>query len=59
MTGFSRTQSGLLTRSVISEEDMMELTDGGWYKTPRIIKGEDFLEEQKYLLDHIKAMHID
>lgn len=21
----------------------MELTDGGWYKTPRIIKGEDFL----------------
>lgn len=22
---------------------MMELTDGGWYKTPRIIKGKDFL----------------
>lgn len=21
----------------------MELTDGGWYKTPRIIKGKDFL----------------
>lgn len=21
----------------------MELTDGGWYKTPRIIKGTDFL----------------
>lgn len=43
MTGFSRMSSGPPTRSVISEEDMMELTDGGWYKTPRIIK----------------AMHID
>ena len=35
--------SGPLTRSVTSEEDIVELTDGGWYKTPRIIKGLDFL----------------
>ena len=52
MTGSLRMLSGPPTRSVISEEDTMELTDGGWYKTPRIIKGE-------YLLDHVKAMHID
>lgn len=46
MTGSSRMSSGLLTRSVISEEDTMELTDSE-------------TGEQKYLLDHIKAMHID
>lgn len=55
--------NGPLIRSVISEEDIVELTQSGFYKTPRIIKlrivTDSKTGEQKYLLDHIKAMYID
>lgn len=43
--------SGPQTRSVISEEDIVELTDNGFYKTPRIIKGLDFLPFARDVLD--------
>ena len=37
--------------TVISEEDILELTDNGFYKTPRIIKGLDFLSHIHDTLD--------
>lgn len=51
MTGFLRTPSGLRMFTAISEEDGMELTDNGFYKTPRIIKGLDFLPFARDVLD--------
>jgi len=43
MTGFLRTLSGLLMFIATSEEDIMELNESGWYKTPRVMKGRPFL----------------
>lgn len=46
----------------------MELTAAGYYKIPRYMGWEEFLAQtravldcgrKEYLLDHIKAMHID
>lgn len=37
--------------TVTSEEDILELTDNGFYKTPRIIKGLDFLPFARDVLD--------
>lgn len=51
MTGSSRMSSGPLTQSVISEEDIVELTQSGFYKTPRIVKGLDFLPFARDVLD--------
>lgn len=36
----------------------MELTDGGWYKTPRIIKGLDFLPFARDVLDCGNELYI-
>ena len=36
----------------------MELTDGGWYKTPRIIKGTDLLAHTRAVLDCGNHMYI-
>lgn len=43
--------SGPLTSTVTSEEDVVELTQSGFYKTPRIIKGLDFLPFARDVLD--------
>lgn len=37
----------------------MELTDGGWYKTPRIIKGKDFLAHIHDTYASGNAMHVE
>lgn len=50
--------SGLLTRSVISEEDIVELTDGGWYKIPRYMGWEVFLAQTRAVLDCGNHMYI-
>lgn len=43
--------SGPRTSTVTSEEDIVELTQSGFYKTPRIIKGLDFLTFARDVLD--------
>lgn len=50
--------SGLLTCTVISEEDIVELTQSGFYKTPRIIKGLDFLPFARDVLDCGNALYV-
>lgn len=50
--------SGPLTSTVISEEDMLELTPSGFYKTPRIIKGLDFLPFARDVLDCGNALYV-
>lgn len=37
----------------------MELTDGGWYKTPRIIKGKDFLTHIHDAYSSGNAMYVE
>lgn len=58
MTGFLRTLSGLLTRSVISEEDIVELTAAGYYVIPRYMGWEEFLAHTRATLDCGNHMYI-
>lgn len=50
--------SGLLTRSVISEEDIVELTSAGYYKIPRYMDWEEFLAHIEAVLDCGNQMYI-
>lgn len=58
MTGSSRMLSGNLTRSVISEEDIVELTAAGYYKIPRYMGWEEFLAQTRAVLDCGNHMYI-
>lgn len=58
MTGFSRMSSGPRTRSVISEEDIVELTSAGYYKIPRYMGWEEFLAHTRAVLDCGNRMYI-
>ena len=58
MTGFSRMSSGPPTRSVISEEDIVELTSAGYYKIPRYMGWEEFLAHTRAVLDCGNHMYI-
>lgn len=59
MTGSSRMLNGPLIRSVISEEDIVELTSDGYYKIPRYMEWEEFLSHTRAVLDCGKAIHVD
>ena len=50
--------SGLLTRSVISEEDIVELTAAGYYVIPRYMGWEEFLAHTRAVLDCGNHMYI-
>ena len=58
MTGFSRTSSGLPTRFVISEENIVELTAAGYYVIPRYMGWEEFLAHTRAVLDCGNQMYI-
>lgn len=58
MTGSLRMLSGPPTRSVISEEDIVELTAAGYYKIPRYMGWEEFLAHTKAVLDCGNHMYI-
>lgn len=58
MTGFSRMLNGKPTRSVISEEDIVELTSAGYYKIPRYMGWEEFLAQTRAALDCGNHMYI-
>ena len=58
MTGSSRMLSGNLTRFVISEEDIVELTSAGYYKIPRYMGWEEFLAHTRAVLDCGNHMYI-
>lgn len=58
MTGFSRMLSWNLTRFVISEEDIVELTSAGYYKIPRYVGWEEFLAHARAVLDCGNHMYI-
>lgn len=44
MTGSSRMSTGLLSSTVTSKENKMELNTTGWYKKPQVLKGLQFLK---------------
>lgn len=46
------------TRSVISEEDIVELTSAGYYKIPRYMGWEEFLTQTRAVLDCGNHMYI-
>ena len=50
--------SGPLTRSVISEEDVVELTAAGYYKIPRYMGWEEFLAKTRAVLECGNHMYI-
>ena len=50
--------SGPLTRFVISEENIVELTSAGYYKIPRYIGWEEFLVQTRAVLDCGNHMYI-
>lgn len=50
--------SGPRTRSVISEEDIVELTSAGYYKIPRYMGWEEFLVHTRAVLDCGNHMYI-
>lgn len=58
MTGFSRMLNGKPTRSVISEEDIVELTSAGYYKIPRYMGWKEFLAHIEAVLDCGNQMYI-
>ena len=58
MTGSLRMLSGPPTRSVISEEDIVELTAAGYYKIPRYMGWEEFLAHTRAVLDCGNHMYI-
>ena len=58
MTGFLRMSSGPLTRFVISEEDIVELTSAGYYKIPRYMGWEEFIAHTRAVLDCGNHMYI-
>jgi len=58
MTGSSRMLSGPLIRSVISEEDIVELTAAGYYVIPRYMGWEEFLAQTRATLDCGNHMYI-
>lgn len=50
--------SGLLMSTVISEEDIVELTAAGYYVIPRYMGWEEFLAHTKAVLDCGNHMYI-